>query len=113
MAFNRDNYKKTWDSKRQKYNTALIQRWKMFKGCTHCGFKGHFAALCLDHVEPELKDRNRKGTRAINLKWGKDRIKAELAKCQVLCTNCHQIRTWQCAHFKFRARQGSTDGGKG
>lgn len=104
MAFNREEYKKAWDSKRQKQHTALIQRWKRIKGCAQCGYKGHFAALCLDHIDPNEKDRNKRGRRAINQKWGKDRIKAELSKCQVLCSNCHQVRTWEEEHYKFRAR---------
>ncbi|CAB4140167.1 hypothetical protein UFOVP395_1, partial [uncultured Caudovirales phage] len=108
MAFEREEYKKAWDSKRQKHNTTLIQRWKCMKGCAQCGYKSHFAALCLDHIDPNNKDRNRKGSRAVNMKWGKERLKAELAKCQVLCTNCHQVRSWQQEHFKFRARIGST-----
>jgi hypothetical protein len=108
MAFDRREYKKLWDSKRAQKHSALIQRWKVFKGCAVCGYKKHFASLCLDHLDPAQKDRNARNNRAINMSWGKDRIKAELAKCQVLCANCHQERTWKEGHYKFGPEIGST-----
>jgi len=104
MAFDRKEHKRAWDSKRQKHNTTLIQRWKLMKGCANCGYKGHFAALCIDHIDPSTKDKTHRGNRAVNPKWSKNRLKAELAKCQILCSNCHQVRTWQEEHYNFGAR---------
>lgn len=31
--------------------------------------------------------------RAMNLGWSLDRVRDEIAKCEVVCANCHRIRT--------------------
>lgn len=95
--FDRKNHKKEFDKKRDSDNRKLIQRWKLSKGCAYCGYKKHYAALQLDHIDPSTKHKTRVRT-AINYKWGKDRIKNELGKCQVLCANCHSIRTLEEKH---------------
>ena len=99
MSFNRAEHKKVWNRNRARRNTALIARWKKIKGCASCGFKEHHAALVLDHIDPSTKDRNKR-TKSYNPLWKKDRIKKELTKCQVLCANCHHVRTYEEEHFK-------------
>ena len=103
MAFNRDEHKKEWNRARQNKTVTLIGRWKMMKGCAHCGYKGHPSALVLDHVDPATKDRSKRaGGRAYNPLWSRARIKQELAKCQVLCANCSNIRTHEEKHYAYR-----------
>lgn len=53
--------------------------------CQHCGSKER---LECDHIDPELKVSHRIWS------WGTDRRAAELAKCQVLCHECHRIKTF-------------------
>ena len=98
MTFDRDAHKREWNRKRQSYTIELLRRWKRSKGCSHCGYNNPIA-LVLDHIDPATKDKNRKSGRAINPLWCKERIKKELALCQVLCANCHTIRTWEEEHF--------------
>lgn len=82
------------------HNTKLISRWKRMKGCSVCGYKKHPTALHLDHVDPSTKSKVSKYTyKALNYYWSKERIKQELAKCQVLCANCHAIRTYEERHY--------------
>lgn len=73
----------------------LISRWKLSKGCQRYGFKASYGfQLELDHVHREFK-KKRKGTyRAIEPTWSKDRVKNELSMCQVLCKNCHALKTY-------------------
>ena len=102
MAFNRDEYKKEWNKARHNKMVALISRWKMIKGCAVCGYKKHPCALVLDHIDPATKDRNGKSKRAYNPLWNKKRIKQELSKCQVLCANCSNIRSYEEKHYAYR-----------
>jgi len=82
---------------------SLVGRWKQRKGCQVCGFKPtHHCQLDLDHVNPE--EKTYKGShRAFDPGWSKDRIKNELAKCVVMCKNCHALRTYEEKHWQNSA----------
>lgn len=98
--FDRKAFKKQWDKERRDHNNKLIKRWKLRKGCSCCGYKEHHAALVLDHIDPSTKcpTLSKGSRRSYNSSWSKDRLKQELAKCQVLCANCHQVRTFDEGH---------------
>lgn len=73
------------------YQRKWMQRrraeWFEKKACTACGSSHN---LELDHKDPKYKIDHRVWS------WSKKRMDAELAKCQVLCTNCHKLKTrWQ------------------
>jgi hypothetical protein len=60
------------------------------KPCTDCGGVFHQAAMEYDHV-PE------RGPKLFNLGQSDrsvEAVKAEIAKCDIVCANCHRIRTW-------------------
>jgi 5-methylcytosine-specific restriction endonuclease McrA len=100
MAFDRKQHKAEWDKKRRRNTIDLISRWKKIKGCALCGYKDHACALQLDHLDPSTKDTYlSKNRRAYNPNWNRKRLKQELAKCQILCANCHSVRTFQEKHF--------------
>lgn len=83
-------YNRSWKKK----NSDLIKRWKLRKGCQRCGFKAdHSCQLDIDHIEP--KKAKSKDRQAVNTSWSKQRLKTELSKCQVLCANCHRLKTFQ------------------
>lgn len=71
---------------------SLVNRWKEIKGCSCCGFKGKHFQLDLDHVDPSTKYAQ--NHRAYEPNWKKERIKEELAKCVILCANCHRMKTF-------------------
>lgn len=60
-----------------------------YKGgkCEHCGFKGPSVCFDLHHVDPKQKDKKF----AAYLNWTWERIKKEVDKCQLLCSNCHRV----------------------
>jgi hypothetical protein len=63
------------------------------KGCQSCGFKAeHYCQLDLDHVVQGTKHKSLRH-HSYEPSWSMPRIKAELAKCQVLCKNCHAEKT--------------------
>lgn len=75
--------------KRQKEIRAFIRKLKRSLCCLTCGEKD-FRCLDFHHKNPRQKDL------AISLVgkygWSIRRIKLELAKCIVLCSNCHRIK---------------------
>jgi len=76
---------------RAKQNRLYIQQIKLDRGCTDCGFNTHPAALDFDHL-PGFVKVYRVCTMA---DMRRELIDAEIAKCEVVCANCHRIRTMQ------------------
>lgn len=105
MVFIRSEYMKEYMHARMVHNRALITRWKRRKGCAECGYNTNGIALDLDHIDPTTKTKRMHGWKAIEVSWSKNRIKQELAKCQVLCANCHRIRTYHEQHWKSSGNQ--------
>lgn len=81
-----DHYRRCASLKRM-----IVNRWKRRKGCVDCGYKVNYDALELDHL-PGTKGIH---TVASMMWYSWKRIKAEIAKCEVVCANCHAIRTRQ------------------
>ena len=66
-----------------------LRAYKLKHGCADCGYRAHHIALEFDH---------RPGTEKLfNVSWrtahNAEKVWAEVAKCDVVCANCHQIRT--------------------
>lgn len=58
--------------------------------CTDCGKTFHHCAMDFDHVENnKVANVSRL---ALDSTW--ERVKQEIDKCEVVCSNCHRIRTW-------------------
>ena len=57
-------------------------------GCMDCGESNHIV-LDFDH----LKDKKYNISRMIHDGFSWAAIKKEIAKCEVVCANCHRIRT--------------------
>lgn len=60
--------------------------------CVECGFIGHHAVFEFDHVDPATKLGNI--SRLLHYK-DTTRILAEAEHCQLLCGNCHNIKSWE------------------
>jgi hypothetical protein len=81
------------------YKRSVVNRWKRRKGCVDCRYKENYDALELDHLP------GKKGAYTVaSLMYASwKRIKEEIAKCEVVwiakcevvCANCHAIRTRQ------------------
>lgn len=78
---------------------AITNRIKSERGCEVCGFNAHPAALQFDHIDPATKYRTKAG-KVVHpsdmIKGGRyslETVLAEIAKCRVVCANCHAIHT--------------------
>jgi len=61
---------------------------KVAAGCADCGYSAHPAALDFDHVRGEKLFHIARGG---GYPW--ETVEEEMAKCEVVCANCHRIRT--------------------
>ncbi len=74
-----------------------IRQYKLERGCADCGYNAHAAALDFDHVRGiKLFNLNRVACRSWEAIW------EEVEKCEVVCANCHRVRTQE------RARQSAS-----
>lgn len=60
----------------------------MYLGCMDCGYRRHAEALQFDHRPGEIKVHNIAGW-----PFGLESMIEEMDKCDVVCANCHAIRT--------------------
>lgn len=67
----------------------LLQAIKLERGCKDCGYKGCAEALDFDHRDPATKQHNISRVKTCALKV----LLAEVDKCDVVCANCHRVRT--------------------
>ena len=81
----------------------IILKWKADRGCKRCE-ESHPATLDLHHRDPasknpRLKRKNASTTRRTGGYFWRDLsyddLSKELAKCDVLCSNCHRIIEWE------------------
>lgn len=71
---------------------------KVEMGCLRCGFDECPEALEFHHRDGEVKLFNL-GAR-LDASWSK--IEAEIAKCDVLCANCHRMMSCSCdSHRRY------------
>lgn len=80
-----------------KTNQRLLAE-KKAGGCEDCGFKAHPAALDLDHIDYRTKYVTKTGKKqnpSSMVTYNTATFIAELAKCRVLCKNCHAIHTFE------------------
>jgi hypothetical protein len=67
----------------------MVREHKLAVGCKDCGYREHVAALDFDHL-PGMEKKFILGD-AGKHSW--DDVLDEMAKCEVVCANCHRVRT--------------------
>ncbi len=85
----RENCKKMASAERREIR-AWVGAIKLKAGCSDCGYKKYPEALDFDH----LRDKKHDIGGMCNARISKERILLEIAKCEVVCANCHRHRTW-------------------
>ena len=87
-----NDHDKSKTTARRRAMRQMLGDYKQQKGCIDCGFNEHAAALEFDHV---------RGTKLSTLSaavaqgWAEQRVWDEVAKCEVRCSNCHAVRTYE------------------
>jgi hypothetical protein len=83
-------YKKPRARKDRHRKYELVKEFKDVP-CADCGIKYPTCVMDFDHRDPSNKIiALAKGYACLGMK----KLKEEIAKCDVVCSNCHRIRTW-------------------
>jgi 5-methylcytosine-specific restriction endonuclease McrA len=93
--------KRTAHKKLINFRQKVLRRYKLLKGCAHCGYKKHFSALDFDHINRTTKIK--KISRIVRDTGSFKKIKNEVRKCEVLCSNCHRIKTYENKDWQNKA----------
>jgi hypothetical protein len=70
-------------------NRRFLYDYMVDKSCADCG-ESDMVVLEFDHVRGEKAGNI---SRAVAEVWSIERIEVEIAKCEVVCCNCHRRRT--------------------
>lgn len=81
----------------------LVAIYKAAAGCRVCGYNKNTKVLHFAHRDPSTKYRDKNGKvvepsdmikGSERSRYGEETIWAEIAKCDVLCANCHGEMTY-------------------
>lgn len=94
--------------KSQRKNREWLRKRKEASPCTDCGsFFPHYI-MEWDHLPGHDKHRNVSSM----CNMGRDKIEQEMAKCELVCANCHRVRTHErrskCASQRRVARRATS-----
>ena len=92
------------DNRQRQLKLALIRKQRYYKEkrdyiikltdvpCADCGKRYPYYVMDFDHKK--FSDKIADVSRMFTRNWSLDKIKAEVKKCEVVCANCHRIRTY-------------------
>ena len=80
-----------WQRPKAMERYEWINTYKLERGCADCGYADHPHALDFDHLPGTEKLYSIGSGWAGSAPW--DKVLAEIEKCEVVCANCHRIRT--------------------
>lgn len=89
-AANPEKYRalsRAWNAAVRARNRIDLRAYKLLNGCRDCGYDENADALEFDHV---------RGTKRYSVPTAlasDNRLREEIAKCEVRCANCHSIKT--------------------
>ena len=86
---NRDRYLQ--QAKDQRNAMRGIVRSQKEKPCADCGVQYPYYVMQFDHVTGVKEATISRRT----VSWGASKLLAEIAKCEVVCANCHAVRTYR------------------
>ena len=103
-------YKRAWYQKNKKRVKANVRRnnaryrlesqlyvqaLKTKTACADCKRRFHHSAMDFDHV---VGSKESNISLLVNTAYSLKKVKREIAKCEIVCANCHRVRTWHRAH---------------
>ena len=93
--YTRQHYRKNtkyYKDKAEKHKQVARNWYQQFKSTLRCRCgESHPGCLHFHHLDPKKKSVN---VSAVIHRWSRDRVLAEMAKCNVLCSNCHGKLHW-------------------
>ena len=81
-------------AQRKRALTLYVREVKEASPCADCGEQYPYYVMQFDHTGTDKV----LSVAALRKQAGIERVKAEIAKCDVVCANCHAVRTWKRLH---------------
>lgn len=78
---------RTANNKLNASRTRFLRDYKLSKGCMDCGYNEYPEVLEFDHLRDKMFQLGSGSRNA----WHK--VLEEIDKCEVVCANCHRVRT--------------------
>lgn len=75
--------------KRIRQIREFLADYKLKHGCKDCGYRARYEALDFDHLPQFKKSFQLSQVNA----HSQERLLREISKCEVVCANCHRVRT--------------------
>jgi len=101
-AYHKEWYKRNKDKIRakarktnKKYkdrNMDYVRQIKSNNPCSDCGGFYHYSAMDFDHI---TEDKDKNVARMVRDSISIEKIQREIDKCELVCSNCHRLRTWR------------------
>ncbi|OLZ42355.1 hypothetical protein A6E15_15885 [Natrinema saccharevitans] len=80
-----------WNTERSLRRRSRLRSWlddiKQERGCSRCGAD---SVACLDFHHVETATKEMAVGKMVTYGYGKDRLREEFEKCEILCANCHR-----------------------
>lgn len=104
-------FKKHYEANKERFAHKALRRRERIREyiaskktgpCKDCGGRFHWVAMDFDHVRGDKLFEIGEATR-VGISEGK--IDAEIEKCDLVCSNCHRIRTYN--RWQYRGETGS------
>lgn len=93
-------HKYKWKNRKSVYRATIYAEFKKMKESAPCKDCGLFYQACVmdfDHRDPNKKLFNI-GSAMYDNSFGWRKIQDEIEKCDLVCSNCHRIRTYLSKH---------------
>lgn len=85
-----------WRLNRLREYQEKMNAYKAQTPCADCGQKFHPIVMDFDHLDPSQKSMNLSRMIRQSKPWSA--IELEMAKCELVCANCHRLRTLRRSH---------------
>jgi hypothetical protein len=72
-------------------NREYVRKIKESTPCADCEQFYHYSQMDFDHIDFKKVNIARLANSEASIKT----IKLEISKCEIVCSNCHRLRTWQ------------------
>jgi len=100
---NRDAYRKKANDLRDSVKRSVSEK-KALTPCADCGLFFHPIVMDFDHRGAQKKENN---VSALVHSTCTKKVAEEIDKCDVVCANCHRVRTYNRRHKTNFSGQGS------
>jgi len=83
------DYYRERNKRRRAEVKAAVQRYKEDRPCADCGKQYPFYVMQFDHIDGKVAN-----VAKLSVSTTLPRVMEEIAKCELVCANCHAARTW-------------------